>query len=52
MSTTPGLARTPEPPSYAVIFTSRRTAGDHGYNAMSQQMIELSADRDGFQRNV
>lgn len=48
MSTTPGLARTPEPPSYAVIFTSKRTEGDHGYNAMSQKMVELSAGRHGF----
>jgi heme-degrading monooxygenase HmoA len=48
MSTTPGLARTPEPPYFAVIFTSKRTEGDHGYNAMSQKMVELSAGRDGF----
>ncbi len=48
MSTTPGLARTPEPPYYAVIFTSKRTGGAHGYNAMSQKMVELSAGRDGF----
>ena len=48
MSTTPGLAHTPEPPYYAVIFTSKRTGGDHGYHAMSQKMAELSAGRDGF----
>ncbi len=29
------IARTPEPPYYAVIFSSTRTEGDHGYAAMS-----------------
>jgi heme-degrading monooxygenase HmoA len=48
MRTTPGLARTPEPPYYAVIFTSKRTEGDQGYDAMSQKMVGLSAGRDGF----
>ena len=48
MSMPPGPARTPEPPYHAVIFTSRRTAGDHGYDAMSRRMVELSAGRDGF----
>ena len=32
------IARTPEPPYYAVIFTSTRTEGDHGYAAMSDRM--------------
>jgi heme-degrading monooxygenase HmoA len=31
-----------------VIFTSKRTGGDHDYHAMSQKMVELSAGRDGF----
>jgi heme-degrading monooxygenase HmoA len=31
----PGFAKTPDPPYYAVIFTSTRTAGDHGYAAMA-----------------
>ncbi len=48
MSTTPGLARTPKPPYYAVIFTSRRTAGDRGYASMAQRMEELGSARDGF----
>jgi heme-degrading monooxygenase HmoA len=42
------LARTPAPPYYAVIFTSRRTAGDHGYDAMAKRMIELGSRSDGF----
>ena len=48
MSTTSGLARTPAPPYYAVIFTSRRTEGDHGYDAMAQRMAELGSRYDGF----
>ncbi|MGD0485120.1 MAG: antibiotic biosynthesis monooxygenase [Gemmatimonadales bacterium] len=48
MSTTSGLARTPAPPYYAVIFTYRRTEGDHGYGAMAQRMAELGSRYDGF----
>ncbi|HUL52877.1 MAG TPA: antibiotic biosynthesis monooxygenase [Opitutaceae bacterium] len=48
MSPPPRLARTPEPPYYAVIFTSRRTAGDHGYGTMAARMEELGATYDGF----
>lgn len=29
------FARTPEPPYFAVIFTSQRTEGDQGYDAMA-----------------
>lgn len=42
------LARTPEPPYYAVIFTSLRTAGDHGYGAMAERMVDLGSRYDGF----
>jgi heme-degrading monooxygenase HmoA len=49
MSTAPGaLARTPEPPYYAVIFTSKRSDGDRGYDAMATRMVELGATQDGF----
>lgn len=48
MSTPTGLACLPAPPYYAVIFTSRRTAGDHGYDAMAKRMAELGASYDGF----
>jgi heme-degrading monooxygenase HmoA len=41
-------ARTPEPPYYAVIFTSTRTDGENGYNAMSDKMVELAAQQPGF----
>ena len=48
MSATNGLAGTPEPPYYAVIFTSKRTEGDRGYGAMSERMLELAAKQPGF----
>jgi heme-degrading monooxygenase HmoA len=48
MSATTGIARTPEPPYYAVIFTSKRASGDHGYNAMAERMVDLGARYDGF----
>ncbi len=38
----------PEPPYYVVIFSSRRTEGDHGYGDMAQRMVELAADQPGF----
>jgi heme-degrading monooxygenase HmoA len=43
-----GFARTPAPPYYAVIFTSRRTPGDHGYAAMADVMEELARRQPGF----
>ena len=42
------LAVTPEPPYYAVIFTSLRTEGDQGYGAMAQRMVELGRRYEGF----
>jgi heme-degrading monooxygenase HmoA len=42
-----GFAKTPEPPYYAVIFTSKRTEGDHGYEAMAQAMFELALTQPG-----
>ena len=42
------FARTPAPPYYAVIFTSTRTAGDEGYNAMAERMEELVSKQPGF----
>jgi len=48
MSHPTGIARTPAPPYYAVIFTSRRTDGDHGYGAMADRMVALGSGYDGF----
>jgi heme-degrading monooxygenase HmoA len=42
------LARTPDPPYFAVIFTSRRTAVDDGYGAMADRMVELASRQPGF----
>lgn len=42
------IAQTPTPPYYAVIFTSVRTEGDHGYAAMAERMVELAKQQEGF----
>jgi len=42
------FAATPEPPYYAVIFTSARTGGDHGYTATADAMLELARKQPGF----
>lgn len=38
-----GIAQTPQPPYYAVIFTSERTDGDHGYAEMAEEMVKLAS---------
>ena len=47
-----GIARTPEPPYVAVVFTSLRTSadeeGDDGYAVMSARMDELAARQPGY----
>lgn len=42
------VAATPKPPYYAVIFTSLRTDGDHGYGDMASQMEDLAAQQPGY----
>lgn len=42
------FADTPDPPYYAVIFSSKRTPGDNGYAAMAERMVELAARQPGF----
>lgn len=42
------IAKTPEPPYYAVIFTSLRTEGDNDYGAMAEHMVDLAARQPGF----
>jgi len=42
------IAATPEPPYYAVIFTSLRTEGDNGYRHMAERMLELAARQPGY----
>lgn len=46
--TDPAFARLPEPPYYAVIFSSRRTPGDAGYAATAERMVELAHRQPGF----
>jgi heme-degrading monooxygenase HmoA len=49
MSSDPSsIAKTPEPPYYAVIFTSQRTEADRGYGQMAERMAETAAKQPGF----
>ncbi|MFT3783972.1 MAG: antibiotic biosynthesis monooxygenase [Nibricoccus sp.] len=38
----------PQPPYYAVIFTSKRTPGDNGYGDTAQRMVTLASLQPGF----
>ena len=42
------ITSTPDPPYYAVIFTSVRTDVDEGYTEMSGKMMELASQQEGF----
>lgn len=42
------IANTPAPPYYAVIFTSLRTEGDDGYEAMAELMVKLASEQPGY----
>ena len=44
----PEIAKTLEPPYYAVIFTSQRADEDGGYDEMSRRMVELASKQPGF----
>lgn len=48
MTGTQEIARTPPPPYVAVIFTSIRTDGDQGYDAMSEDMEALARQQPGY----
>ena len=49
MDETAGFARTPKPPYYAAIFTSRRSEQDPlGYAEAAQRMLEVAARQPGF----
>lgn len=43
-----GSATTPQPPYYAVIFTSVRHDGDNGYSEAAGEMLALAAKQEGF----
>jgi heme-degrading monooxygenase HmoA len=42
------IAKTPEPPYYAVIFTSIQTEKNDGYSEMADKMVELAKQQEGF----
>jgi heme-degrading monooxygenase HmoA len=44
----PTISKTPKPPYYAVIFTSIKIHEDQGYSKMSDRMLELVSQQDGF----
>ncbi|UYO02887.1 antibiotic biosynthesis monooxygenase family protein [Paenibacillus sp. PSB04] len=43
------IANTPQPPYYAVIFTSEMSDGENrGYGKMGDKMVELASKQPGF----
>lgn len=42
------IVKTPEPPYYAVIFTSLRSKGENGYNEIADRMVEQASQRLGY----
>lgn len=42
------IAKTPQPPYYAVIFTSVRTESDNGYDKIVDEMVERGFKQPGF----
>ena len=44
----PSIAKTPDPPYFAVIFTSLQSLDNRGYAQMAERMTELAATQPGF----
>ncbi|MCF8237400.1 MAG: antibiotic biosynthesis monooxygenase [Saprospiraceae bacterium] len=42
------IAKTPNPPYYAVIFATRRTEVQEGYAETAERMVELARKQPGF----
>jgi len=42
------IAKTPNPPYYAVIFSSVRTDTEDGYASMAEMMMQLAAKQPGY----
>jgi heme-degrading monooxygenase HmoA len=42
------IAKTPEPPYYAVIFSSTNTENSEDYSAMADLMVELATEQEWF----
>jgi len=43
-----GIAATPRAPYWAVVFSSQRERADDGYDHMSDRMVDLAKEQDGF----
>lgn len=42
------IAKTPQPPYYAVIFTSKVNSDLNGYEQMATKILELAKEQEGF----
>ncbi len=42
------ISNTPEPPYYAVIFSSVKSANDEGYGDTANRMLELAEQQSGY----
>ncbi len=42
------IAKTPNPPYYAVIFSNLRTEVDSGYAETSEEMVRLASEQKGY----
>jgi len=42
------IAKTPKPPYYAVIFTSKQSADTAGYSEMATRMVALAEQQPGY----
>ncbi|HEY1132348.1 MAG TPA: antibiotic biosynthesis monooxygenase [Roseateles sp.] len=42
------MSALPQPPYYAVIFTSQRTSVDAGYGDMADRMVTLAVEQPGY----
>jgi len=42
------IATTPQPPYYAVIFSSLRNEGDFDYAQTAEKMVQLAREQPGF----
>lgn len=42
------IAKTPQPPYYAVIFTANSSANQTGYEAMAEKIYDLVQNQPGF----
>ncbi|EPD53267.1 hypothetical protein HMPREF1210_00998 [Paenisporosarcina sp. HGH0030] len=47
-----GIAKTPEPPYYAVIFSSQRPEVGRGYGIMADKMVELASRQKTFSQSL